>query len=136
MTTAGDLLSRAGVDLVAIGRELPNLDPGEVPVKPAPWWLRALWRDWVQGMATPSRIYVRSRWLGDATGAAALVTHELVHVSQWRRMGIVRFALRYLWGSLLGLVRYRSIRRAHSHLPIEQEAEAVAARILQHRTPR
>lgn len=135
MITAGDLLSRAGIDLTAIGRELPNVDPGEVAVRPAPWWLRAVWSGWVQGMATPSTIYVRSRWLDDAAGAAALVTHELVHVSQWRRIGILRFALGYLWGALSGIVKYRSIRRAHSHISFEKEAAVVAARILQHRSP-
>lgn len=52
-----------------------------------------------------------------------LLRHELVHVEQWRRHGVVGFLVRYLGA----YVRWRLLGRGHwdayRHIPLEIEAE-------------
>ncbi len=57
-----------------------------------------------------------------------LMRHELVHVRQWRRLGVVRFTARYL-GSY---AKWRLLRKGHQgayrRIPMEVEADWVARR--------
>ena len=59
-----------------------------------------------------------------------LLRHELVHVRQWRRHGVLGFAVRYLGGYL----RWRPLRKGHRgaylRIPLEIEADWVARRQL------
>ena len=52
-----------------------------------------------------------------------LLRHELVHVEQWRRYGVLGFLRRYL-GSYLGWrLRGHGHRAAYRRIPLEVEAE-------------
>jgi Domain of unknown function (DUF4157) len=53
-----------------------------------------------------------------------LLTHELVHVRQWRERGVVRFLREYLGAYLAGHRRGLSHREAYLAIPLEQEARA------------
>jgi len=59
-----------------------------------------------------------------------LLRHELVHVRQWRRHGVVGFAVRY--GT--SYAKWRLLRKGHRgaylRIPLEIEAEWVARRTL------
>lgn len=59
---------------------------------------------------------------------AGLLGHELVHVRQWRELGVRRFLARYL-GSYVRL-RARGLRHgeAYASIPLEEEARALAGR--------
>jgi hypothetical protein len=59
-----------------------------------------------------------------------LLRHELVHVRQWRRFGVVGFAARYLGPYVLWRVRGKNHRNAYLRIPLEIEADWVARRSL------
>ena len=52
-----------------------------------------------------------------------LLRHELVHVEQWRRFGIVGFLVRYLGAYLGWRVRGHAHWDAYRRIPFEIEAE-------------
>jgi Domain of unknown function (DUF4157) len=55
-----------------------------------------------------------------------LLAHELVHVRQWRELGVLRFLWRYLGAYLRGRVRGLRHRAAYAAIPLEQEARRLA----------
>mgnify|MGYP003333842991 FL=1 len=57
-----------------------------------------------------------------------LLRHEMVHVRQWRRYGVLGFSLRYAGHYLLWRVRGKGHRGAYLRIPMEIEAEWVARR--------
>lgn len=59
-----------------------------------------------------------------------LIRHELVHVRQWRRFGVVGFLVRYVGAYLLGRLRRRGHHGAYLRIPLEVEADWVARRTL------
>lgn len=69
-------------------------------------------------------IVVRAR----ASSSARLLRHELVHVRQWRRFGVVGFLRRYLAGYLRWRVRGYPHWGAYRRIPFEVEAEWIARR--------
>jgi hypothetical protein len=74
-------------------------------------------------MTLPWGIYVRKDVLGgDSLRLAGLVTHELVHVRQWRELGTVRFLRRYVAEYLRG--RRNGLDHSQAYLAISLEKEA------------
>lgn len=58
-----------------------------------------------------------------AAGDERLLRHELVHVEQWRRLGVVRFLGRYLSAYARWRLRGYSHWGAYRRIPLEVEAE-------------
>jgi Domain of unknown function (DUF4157) len=69
-------------------------------------------------------ILMRRRGVGDAR----LLRHELEHVRQWRRYGVVGFLRRYLGAYLGWRVRGYGHKAAYRRIPLEIEAEWLARR--------
>jgi hypothetical protein len=69
-------------------------------------------------------IVVRRRAAGDPH----LLRHELVHVEQWQRLGVVRFLRQYLGAYVRERLRGRGHRAAYLRIPLEIEAERRARR--------
>lgn len=69
-------------------------------------------------------ISIRAR----AVGSARLLRHELVHVAQWRRLGVTRFLVGYLGHYVLGRLRGWPHKAAYRRIPHEVEAEWLAIR--------
>lgn len=94
--------------------------------KRAGYWL------WVGGPVPPGvaaitigpMISVRRR----AVGSRRLLAHELVHVAQWRRFGVVGFLCRYLSAYLLARLQGYGHWGAYRRIPLEVEAEWLARR--------
>ena len=63
-----------------------------------------------------------------AAGNARLLHHELVHVEQWRRLGVVRFLGRYLGAYVVWRLRGHDHLGAYRRIPLEVEAEWRARR--------
>ena len=90
------------------------------------------WWRWVGGPVPPGAaaitlgrlVIVRRRAAGDPH----LLRHELVHVEQWRRLGVVGFLARYLWAYLRWRLRGHGHRAAYLRIPLEVEAEWRARR--------
>jgi hypothetical protein len=71
-----------------------------------------------------SLVIVRSR----SAGNPHLLRHELVHVGQWRRFGVVGFLRRYLRGYLRARWSGWPHWAAYRRIPFEIEAEWTARR--------
>ena len=66
------------------------------------------------------------RWVlirPDALGSARLIRHELVHVRQWRRLGVAGVLRRYLASYLRWRLRRYPHWAAYRRIPLEIEAE-------------
>jgi hypothetical protein len=59
-----------------------------------------------------------------------LLRHEMVHVRQWRRFGVVGFGVRYVGSYVTWRVRRKGHRGAVQRIPMEVEADWVARRSL------
>lgn len=57
-----------------------------------------------------------------------LLRHELVHVEQWRRYGVVGFLWRYVGAYVRWRLRSHAHRAAYRRIPLEIEAEWRARR--------
>jgi hypothetical protein len=64
-------------------------------------------------------VFVRER----AIDSPRLIRHELVHVRQWRRLGIAGFAARYLSAYVGWRVRRYPHWAAYRRVPLEIEAD-------------
>lgn len=90
-----------------------------------PWWLRPwLARD-VIAITLGRRIYLS----GNATARssdylARLLKHELAHVRQVNRHGLLPFLARYIAEFVRLLIRHRSINTAYRNISFEVEARA------------
>jgi hypothetical protein len=90
------------------------------------------WWRWIGGPVPPGAaaitlgrlIIVRARAADDPR----LLRHELVHVEQWRRLGVVRFLARYLGSYVRWRLRGHGHRAAYLRIPQEVEAEWRARR--------
>ena len=85
------------------------------------------WRGDVAAMTLPWGIYVRRDVLGDDPySLVRLLEHELVHVSQWQRLGMVGFLKRYLSDYLAGRRMGLNHHEAYLAISLEKEARAVS----------
>ena len=57
-----------------------------------------------------------------AAGDAVLLAHELVHVRQWRQLGVLGFLVRYVGAYLRWRVRGYGHWAAYRRIPLEVEA--------------
>jgi Domain of unknown function (DUF4157) len=63
-----------------------------------------------------------------SVGSTRLVHHELVHVRQWRELGVPGFLGRYVWAYLRWRVRRYPHWAAYRRVPLEIQAEWEAHR--------
>ena len=87
-----------------------------------PWWLRPFLQRGVIAITLGRRVYVSARVKGEQL--ERLLRHELTHVAQVNRLGILRFYWRYVR-------EYIALRRsglksfeAYQRVSFEQEASA------------
>ena len=64
----------------------------------------------------------------DHAGDEALLAHELVHVRQWRELGVGRFLWRYVGSYARGRLSGLGHQRAYEAIPLEVEARELAGR--------
>ena len=113
--------------LVEAFRARLSVDPSSVSVHPAPRWLPHVRSGRYSAIALPWAIYVQAEALqGDPRATAALIVHELVHMEQWRREGVVRFSWNYVRGYATARIRGADARSAYWDLPSEVRARSVA----------
>ena len=116
-----------GTDPGPLIAELGLTDPDRVPIRDAPKWMTWTWRGEVAAMTLPWGIYVRTDVLGgESSRLSGLIRHELVHVSQWQRLGVRRFLKRYLSDYLRGRRRGLNHKQAYMAISLEREARAIS----------
>jgi hypothetical protein len=85
-----------------------------------PWWLRPfLLRD-VAAITLGHRVYLGAQVRPDSV--ARLLRHELAHVRQVQRLGLLRFYWRYLYEFGRHFSRVRSLDKAYNLISFEREA--------------
>lgn len=90
-----------------------------------PWWLRPFMARDIIGITLGRRIYLSpniERRTEDYV--ARLLRHELVHVAQVNRLGLLRFLILYVAEFLRHFWHVRSVRRAYRLISFEIEAYA------------
>jgi len=73
------------------------------------------------GLAAPWGIYVGRQVPKDALDR--VLRHELVHIDQWRRLGMTRFVRRYLTEYVEGRRRGLGHDEAYARISLEKEAQ-------------
>lgn len=82
-----------------------------------PWWLRLVLLPGVAGITLGRRIY-----LMDGDDMAIALRHELVHVRQVRRHGVIAFYCRWLSEYFANRFRGVSSHEAYRRISFEREA--------------
>jgi uncharacterized protein DUF4157 len=88
-----------------------------------PWWLRPFLQRGVVAITLGRRIYVSAAIAGDQL--ERLLRHELVHVQQINRVGLLRFYWRYIREYVA--LRRRGMKSFEAYRNVSFEQEAVAA---------
>ena len=84
-----------------------------------PWWLRPFLARDVIAITLGRRIFLR-----EGSPPERLLRHELAHVRQVDRLGLLRFLWRYLAELARHWVRLRSVATAYAAISFEIEARA------------
>lgn len=98
----------------------PEVAPlASVTIRPVPAWLARVWGRGTEAMTVRNVVFASQSALEriGAGDAFVLLSHEAVHVEQWREHGVIGFLVRYLGdyvrGRAMGFphhVAYRAIR--------------------------
>lgn len=140
--TAGDALVSAGIDVAAVRKELPSVEPYAVRIRPAPRLVQLLWAKGIVAVAMPWGVYVRPPVFERITSAAEperdgpLVVHELTHLEQFRRLGAVRHLVQYVSDYVAGRRQRLGHWESYRRVRLEVEAREVAARFEPGQSPR
>jgi hypothetical protein len=87
-----------------------------------PWWLKPFLQHDVIAITLGRRIYVRK--VLDGTNFERLLRHELAHVRQVDRLGLIVFLWRYVGEYARNWIRLRSAAAAYAAISFEIEARA------------
>lgn len=129
--TPRDVLAAAGIPVEAVSAALPGVDLDAVSLRRAPGLMTRLWAEGTGAMALPKAVYLSpDAFSGSPASLGPLLLHELVHIRQWKRDGIVGFLWRYVGAYLAGRLRGMSHRAAYLAIPAEAEARRITASLL------
>ena len=93
---------------------IPTLGPTLLIRKP--WLLKTFFPRGINGFTFGRFIVVRE------SPSAQLISHELIHVKQYRRWGVIGFLLCYYIQMLWFLANLRDINKAYRMISFEKEA--------------
>jgi len=116
---------------------LPRVDPTEVVVKEAPRWFRATWATGIVGVTMPWAIYLAPAMMDRFESGAEphrvgqLLVHELTHVEQLKRLGLIRHVAQYVADYLRGRLRRKDHSEAYRAIRLEVEARGVARLVVE-----
>jgi hypothetical protein len=128
--SAAEAVDAAGIDRTRLAEALPRVDPSRVPVWSAAWWFRMFWAKGITAIALPWGIYLHPRRLEAPPGdLGPLIVHELAHIEQWRRLGLVGWLRSYLGDYLRGRRGGSAHHEAYRSIGLEVEARDVAGRL-------
>lgn len=124
------LLRRTGLDTDELRDAIDPVDPARVFLRRAsPLVVRALGKD-IGGVTLWNLILIRPDMFdGPLDRLASVAIHELVHVRQWRRLGLAGFGFAYSRAYLRGRLSGLSHRDAYRANRFEVEAREVQSRL-------
>jgi len=127
---AHEVLARADLDLERLAVALPTVDPATIAIRQASRWFRLFWAKGITAVALPWGIYAHPNRLdAPVADVGRLVVHELTHIDQWRRLGLLKWSRAYLGDYLRGRRAHLGHWAAYRAIGLEQEARDVAARL-------
>lgn len=94
-----------------------------------PWWLKPWLMSDVVAITLGRRIYLAARVA--PASIERLLRHELAHVRQVNRLGLMGFYWRYLAEFARHFLKVRSINRAYAMISFEKEALAAELEVQQ-----
>jgi GNAT superfamily N-acetyltransferase len=133
---ASDVVVAGGVDLEALRLVLPRVDPRSVRIWVGPWWFRMFWGREIAAVAMAWGIYVRPDIMRrfaegrEPARNATLIVHELAHLEQWRRLGVIRHSVQYLFDYVRGLAAGKGTQGAYRAIRLEVEARQTARLVM------
>lgn len=125
-------LAATGVDQEWLARVLPRVDTGRIFIREAPRWFMRFWSTGIVAVAMPWGIYfapaMMDRYESGAEPArlGRLLVHELTHMEQVKRTGLVRHAVTYVFDYVKGRLARKSHWEAYVAIRHEVEARSVA----------
>ncbi len=132
--SAGAALDASGIDIAAVRIELPFVEPYAFPIKRASRFMQRFWAKGISAVALPWGIYVtgaafdRMRTGSEPHRTGPLVVHELTHIQQYRRLGLLRHLTQYIGDYLRGRFAKQGHWEAYRSVRLEVEAREVARR--------
>jgi len=92
-----------------------------------PWWLRPFLFNDVLAITLGRRVYLSGKLEGEAL--RRILAHELVHVRQIERVGLLRFYWRYLREYVANRRQGMPAHEAYRRISFEQEALIIEASV-------
>ncbi len=132
---AADLLRAAGIDPDSLAELMPHVDPAAVKVRVARAWFRRIWAKGIVAVALPTGVYVQPNVMErfrsglEAGRWGPLIVHELMHIEQWRRLGVFRHATQYTSDYIRGRFQGFGHWEAYRAIRLEVEARDAASQI-------
>jgi hypothetical protein len=127
--TVGAALVLLGVDRTVLVDVMPRVRPERVRLRVAPRWFTALWAKGIAAVTTPWGVFVHSntvdRFAAADRSLGMLMVHELMHVEQLARHGVLAHTSRYVADYLRG--RLRGLGHWEAYRAVRFEVEARAA---------
>lgn len=133
---AGVGLGECGVDREWLTALMPRIDPTTIEVRQAPRWFMALWARGIVAVAMPWAIYLTPAMMQRYNAGAepqrmgTLLVHELAHIEQVKRLGVVRHVLQYVSDYLRARLRGRRHWDAYRQIRLEVEARSIAQLVM------
>ena len=131
-TTIGAALDVLGVPRGLVADVTPRVDPDGVRLRVASRWFVLLWAAKIRAVTMPWGVYVHPELAprvghpeGDS-GLGMLMVHELMHVEQLARMGVIRHTAQYVADYVRGRIKGLGHWEAYRQIRLEQEARAAA----------
>ena len=127
---AHEVLARADLDLERLAVALPTVDPATIAIRQASRWFRLFWAKGITAVALPWGTYAHpDRLNAPVAEVGRLVVHELTHIDQWRRLGLIGWSRAYLGDYLRGRRAHLGHWVAYRAICGLREARDVAARL-------
>ncbi|MDJ0961295.1 MAG: hypothetical protein QNJ88_11590 [Acidimicrobiia bacterium] len=131
--TVGTALDYLGVERALVLDLMPRVDPDRVRLRVAPVWFTWLWARGIAAVTTPWAVYVHpntAKRFGGADrdlGLGILMVHELMHVEQLARLGVLAHSIQYLTDYIRGRAKRLGHWEAYRQIRLEVEARAAAS---------
>ena len=122
-------LVASGLDISELSPLIRPVTPEQVTLRPAPFLMRKTWSRGIQAMTLGNTVFIDPLVLeGPSRRLGLLVIHELVHVRQWRKHGVLPFLRSYFGDYLKGRRLKLGHHAAYRDIGVEVEAREIASR--------
>lgn len=134
----GAALDLMRIDRLVLDDVMPRVNPDRVRLRVAPRWFHFFWAKGIAAVTTPFGVFIHPDIAarigpgGPDRRIGLLLVHELMHVEQLARLGIVAHTVQYLADYMRGRRRRLGHWKAYRAVRLEAEARAASA-LVKHR---